>query len=115
MEILAIVKIIIALATIATGVASLLFPRSVKGFTGLSFEGSRGVAEIRAVLGGTFIGLGIAPLILAVPQTYIMLAITYSAIAVARLISMIVDHSLQSSNLISLAVEIVFAGLLFLS
>jgi hypothetical protein len=42
----------------------LFWPQSVTGFTGLSPESSRGITEIRAVLGGAFVGLGAAPLIL---------------------------------------------------
>jgi hypothetical protein len=114
MTILEVLKIIAAVGTIATGLVSLFRPRSVRGFTGLIAEGGRGVTEIRAVLGGAFIGLGAAPLILNAPAAYQMLGITYLAIAAARIPSMIVDQSVVSSNLISLAVEIIFGAILVL-
>jgi hypothetical protein len=104
--ILQIFKIIAAIATIATGALSLFAPQSVFGFTGLAAPGPRGITEIRAVLGGLFIGLGLAPFILREPATYRMLGIGYLAIAVVRLGSMFVDRSFQQSNYISLAVEI---------
>jgi hypothetical protein len=61
--ILQILKIIVAIGTIATGLISLIRPRSVTGFTGLVPKGPRGITEIRAVLGAFFVALGTVPLI----------------------------------------------------
>jgi hypothetical protein len=112
--ILQILKIIAAIATIATGALSLLAPQSVFGFTGLAAPGPRGITEIRAVLGGLFIGLGLAPFILREPATYRMLGVAYLAIALVRLVSLFVDKSFEQSNYISLAVEIAFGIVLML-
>jgi hypothetical protein len=106
MTFLAILKIIMAVGTIATGLISLIWPRSIQGFTGLSAPGPRGITEIRAVLGGVFLGLGVAPLVLDAPAAYQMLGITYLAIAVARIAGIALDRSYEQSNWISLAVEI---------
>ncbi len=114
MSFLEILKIVAAIATILTGLISLVRPRAVQGFTGLQAPGARGLAEIRAVLGGAFIGLGAAPLILGTPEAYRMLGITYLAIGAARVVGIVVDRSTESSNLISLAVEIVFGVILLL-
>ncbi|MBN1437883.1 MAG: DUF4345 family protein [Anaerolineales bacterium] len=114
MDILQILKIVAALATVATGLISLVKPRAIKGFTGLEATGPRGITEIRAVLGGLFIGLGLAPFILAVPQVYQMLGIAYLAIGAVRAVSMVLDRSVVQSNVISLAVEIVFGVILVL-
>ncbi len=114
MTFLEILQIVIAALTIVTGLISLLRPRSVLGFTGLAIPGPRGVSEIRAVLGGGFVGLGAAPLILGEPAAYQMLGIAYLAIGAARAASIVVDRSTDRSNLISLAVEIVFGVLLIL-
>jgi hypothetical protein len=111
MTFLEILKIVMAVGTIATGLISLVRPRAVQGFTGLSAPGPRGITEIRSILGGGFVGLGLAPLILGVPAAYQMLGITYLVIAVARIVGIILDRSLQASNWISLAVEIV-AGII---
>ena len=113
MTFLEILKIIMAVGTIATGLISLIRPRAVQGFTGLSAPGARGITEIRAVLGGGFIGLGLAPLILDAPAAYQMLGITYLAIAVARIAGLALDRSFEGSNWISLAVEIV-AGIILI-
>jgi hypothetical protein len=107
-----ILKIVVAVATLLTGLWAFVRPRSVTGFTGLAMPGPRGVSEVRAILGGLFIGLGLAPLIYTAPETYRMLGIGYAAIGAARLFSIIVDKSTERSNLISLAVEIIFAAIL---
>jgi hypothetical protein len=113
MTFLEILKAIMAVGTIATGLISLIWPRGVQGFTGLSAPGPRGITEIRAVLGGGFVGLGLAPLILGAPAAYQMLGITYLVIAVARIAGIILDKSYEGSNWISLGVEIV-AGIILI-
>jgi hypothetical protein len=109
-----ILQIIAAIGTIATGLVSLIRPRSVTGFTGLSASGPRGITEIRAVLGGFFVALGAIPLILNVPETYLMLGITYLVVAVVRTASMIIDKSVMQSNIISVIAEIIFGIILVL-
>ena len=111
MTFLEILKIVMAIGTIATGLISLIRPRAVQGFTGLSAPGPRGVTEIRAILGGGFVGLGLAPLILGVPAAYQTLGIVYLVIAVARIAGIALDKSFERSNWISLIVEIV-AGII---
>jgi hypothetical protein len=107
-----ILQIIAAIGTILTGLYSLLKPATLTGFTGLRPEGGRGITEIRAVLGGFFIALGVVPLILNSPVAYLMLGIAYLAVALVRGISMVVDKSVVQSNIISLVVEIVFGIIL---
>ena len=114
MTFLEILQVVFAVGTIVTGLVSLILPRSVQGFTGLSAPGPRGITEIRAVLGGAFIGLGLAPLVLGVQAAYQMLGITYLAIFVARSAGMVLDRSFEQSNWISLAVEIVAGVVLIL-
>ena len=111
MTFLEILKIVMAIGTIATGLISLIRPRAVQGFTGLSAPVPRGITEIRAILGGGFVGLGLAPLILGVPAAYQTLGIVYLVIAVARIAGIALDKSFERSNWISLAVEIV-AGII---
>jgi hypothetical protein len=112
MTVLQVLKVVAAVGTMATGVVSLIWPLSVTGFTGLGAEGGRGVTEIRAVLGAFFIALGAAPLILRVAETYRMLGIAYLVVAAVRAVSMFIDGSVVRSNVISLAVEIVFGIIL---
>jgi hypothetical protein len=107
-------QILAAIGTILTGLLSLIRPRAVKGFTGLSAESGRGITEIRSILGGVFVGLGAAPLILNAPAAYQTLGIVYLVVAGARAVSMFVDKSVVQSNIISLVVEIVFGVVLVL-
>jgi uncharacterized membrane protein len=113
MNFLMILKIIAAIATIATGLLALIKPTAVYGFTGLKADSVRGISEIRSIFGGLFIGLGAAPLFLGT-TAYQMLGITYLAIAVARLFSIVFDKSTEKSNLISLGIEIILGVILVL-
>jgi hypothetical protein len=113
MTVLGVLKIVGAVTTIIAGLASAVAPESITGFTGLAAAGSRGISEIRAVLGGVFIGVGAAPFILREPTVYRVLGVMYLFVAAVRLVSMFVDGALQSSNYISLAYE-VFFGIVFL-
>lgn len=105
-------QIIAAVGTILTGLFSLLKPGDIKGFTGVRAEGARGVTEIRAVFGGVFIALGVLPFF--VPSAYFVLGATYLTIGLIRAVSMFLDKSVERSNVVSLAVEIVFGVILCL-
>jgi len=106
---LLILKIILSLATAATGLLAFFKPDAVYGFTGLNAAGARGVSEIRAIFGGLFIALGVTPIVF---NQYRILGIAYLAIAAARVISIVIDKSYDQSNFISLAIEIVFGLIL---
>jgi hypothetical protein len=114
MDILQWIKVIAVVLTLLTGLYSLLQPKKIKGFTGLEASSPRAITEIRAVMGGTFVGLGIAALIFPIKEIYLTLGITYAAIALIRAVSMVVDKSIIKSNLISLATEVVLVVILFL-
>ena len=107
-----ILQIIAAIGTLLTGAVSLFKPESVTGFTGLCPEGGRGITEIRSILGGLFIALGVFPLIVNSPVAYTMLGVTYLGIAAVRAVSMFTDKSVVQSNIISLIVEIIFGVIL---
>ena len=113
MDIWTVLKIIAALATAATGLLALAKPSAAYGFTGLNPNGVRGVSEFRAIFGGLFIALGLAPLFLGT-VAYQMLGISYLGIAVARGFSIVFDKSYAQSNIISLAIEIVLGIVLII-
>jgi len=121
MSMLEILKILAAAATILTGLYSLARPRAVQGFTGLAMPGPRGVTEVRAVLGGAFIGIGAAPLLFhaldgaaAALVVYQALGIMYLVIAATRVLGMVLDRSWVQSNYVSLATEVVMGVVLVL-
>jgi len=111
---LQILKIVGGIATIITGVVSLFWPLKVPGFTGLEPNGGRGITEIRTILGALFVGLGAVVLYYRSPEAYMILGVTYLAMALVRGISIVVDRSAISSNIISFVVELVFGILLVL-
>ena len=113
MNILPIIKIIAAIVTILTGIYFLIKAKKIKYFTGLEPNTPVALTEIRAVMGGTFIGLGIAALIFPIPQVYKTLAVTYAVIAGIRVISMVIDKSIEKSNVIRLASEVILAFILY--
>jgi len=114
MNVLKYLQIIAVIATILTGLVSLVWPLKVQDFTGLTAPAGRGITEIRAILGALFIGLGIAVFVLGTRETYQMLGIMYLAIGGVRAVSMVIDNSVEGSNITSLVVEIVFGIILVL-
>ena len=114
MNLIDLLKIIAAVATIATGLFSLIKPLAVRSFTGLELPGPRGVTEIRAVLGGFFIVLGAVPLVFHSREMFLMLGLAYLGVALVRTVSIFWDKSFVQSNYISLAAEIVLGIILVL-
>ena len=114
MTLLEILKLAVGIATILTGLVSLIWPLRVRGFTGLDVNGGRGVTEIRSILGGVFVGLGGAVIILNDPAAYTTLGITYLVIAAVRTISMFIDKSVERSNVISVITEVIMGVILVL-
>jgi len=106
--VISILQIIAVIGTILTGLYSILAPTKIEGFTGIKPIGGRGITEIRSVFGGLFAGLGMATFFLDSAIAYPMLGIMYLAIGVIQAISMVLDKSIERSNIISLAVEILF-------
>jgi len=105
-------RYIAVLVTILTGLVSLFWPRKVLGFTGLEVSGARGITEIRSILGALFVALGGVVLYFSAPMAYQVLGITYLGVAVGRGISMGVDRSIVSSNIISLVAELALGVIL---
>ncbi|MGB9521434.1 MAG: DUF4345 family protein [Anaerolineales bacterium] len=111
MNFIMILKVLASIATVATGLLAFIKPSAAYGFIGLEPSGVRGVSEMRAIFGGLFIGLGIAPFFLGV-NTFRMLGIGYLAIALARAFSIVFDKSYAQSNIISLVTEIILGLIL---
>ena len=111
MDVLQILKMVAAAATVLTGLFAFLKPSAAYGFIGLKADGVRGVSEIRSIFGGLFIALGVLPFILG-ETAILVLGYGYLAIALARLFSILVDKSYAQSNWISLGIEIVLGVIL---
>jgi hypothetical protein len=105
-----VLQIIAAVGTILTGLFALIKPADITGFTGIRPEGGRGITEVRAIFGGVFIALGFLPFF--VPAAYTVLGVSYLVVGLVRAVSMFLDKSVVQSNVISLAVEIIFGIIL---
>ena len=112
MIVLTVLKYVSVVVTLATGLISIFWPKSIKGFTGLEASSPRAISEIRAVMGGVFVGLGVAAFLFNTPEVYKMLGIGYAFIAGIRGVSIVVDRSTDRSNIISLITEVVLALIL---
>jgi hypothetical protein len=112
--ILTILKWIAAVGTALTGVALTLRPQSVNSFTSLEAVNDRGVTEIRAIFGGLFIGLGLAPLVFNSPEMFQLVGYGYLGAAIVRAVGIVIDRSGNGSNYITLIVEAVFGVILVL-
>ncbi len=112
MIVLTVLKYVSVVVTLATGLISIIWPKSIKGFTGLEASSPRAISEIRAVMGGVFVGLGAAAFLLNTHEVYQMLGIGYALIAGVRAVSIVVDRSTDRSNIISLVTEVVLALIL---
>lgn len=99
--------------TVIAGLFALLNPQRAVSLTGLVPQGGRGLTEIRAVMGGLYIALGVTPFFLG-EVTFTMLGIAYLAIGLVRLVSIFVDKSGTQSNWASLALEVVLGVILVL-
>jgi hypothetical protein len=108
------VKVIVAVATMAFGAMSIVSPSAAERFTGLTADGPRGVSEIRAVLGGLFLGLGLAALIYRSSAAFGTVGIGYLLIGVVRAASIYFDRAPTPTNWVSLAAEVVFGILLLI-
>ena len=80
----------------------------------LAPNGGRGITEIRSILGGVFVGLGVMALVLNSRDAFFMLGATYLMVALVRLVSMFVDKSVERSNVISVVTEVFFGLVLVL-
>lgn len=112
MSFVEILKILAAVSTTVVGLVVAALPRSVSFFTGIAFPENKSVTEIRAALGGVFIGLGLAPFVLGAPAAYEVLGLVYAIIAGLRVLSMIIDDAFVPWNFANLFFEVLFAVLL---
>jgi len=113
MTVMKVIHLVIAVVTVGFGLLSVLAPKAALRFTGLAAPAGRGISEVRAVLGGVFVGLGIAALLYQTKAAFGTAGIVYLAIALVRIVSIYLDDASTGSNWGSLAFEVV-CGILLL-
>lgn len=100
---LAIIKIIVAAASLLFGLVALWNPKRTAESAFLKADTANGEAEIRASWGGTFLGLGLAALLLRDPEAYMLFGIAYAVTAGVRLVTWALNR-----NLVNRTVLIIF-------
>ena len=110
---LQIFQYIACIITSIAGLYALLSPAKAVALTGLTPNGGRGLTEIRCVMGGLYIALGVIPFFLG-GVAFTVLGIAYLTVGVVRLVSIFIDRSATPSNWGSFAMEIVLGALLVL-
>lgn len=116
MSITSLIKLGIAVFTLGIGAYAFFLPKAAARFTGLSgsADSPRGMSEVRAVLGGAFIGAGLLPFLYGNTGA-VGLGIIYLAIGITRTLSIArLDQDRSPSSLISVGSEYLFAALLIL-
>jgi len=107
------IKVLLAVATMAFGAMSIVSPPAAERFTGLTAAGPRGISEVRAVLGGLFVGLGLAAIIYRSSHAFGTVGIGYLAVGIVRAVSIYIDRAPTPTNWLSLGFELAF-GIVFL-
>lgn len=96
-----------ALATIIVGLGLMLVPVRFMRFLGLEPLGSsgKGISEVRGAFGGSWVGIGVACILLAQPFTYFALGLAFFFAVVGRLISFVFDRSFNMHCVVATLVE----------
>jgi len=112
MDFIQIIKWVAVALTLCFGLYAMIKPNALKRAAGLEATGPGGITEIRSLIGGTFVGLAVAAVILNSNTAFTMLGICYAAIAAIRIISMVLDKSVSRIGTLNLAIETILAILL---
>ncbi|MGB1235396.1 MAG: DUF4345 family protein [Planktomarina sp.] len=81
-----------ALTTIAFGAFGFLAPRyTLTALDLVTTNTTMGLSEMRASVGGLFVALGVAALIINAPWVYVAIGIAYTGAAIGRIVSLIFD------------------------
>lgn len=103
-----------ASVTVLMGCLGLFFPKRAATFTGLKAVTDPGRSEFRSTFGGLFLFAGMAPLILTMPATFLVLGLSWAGAAVGRVVSILVDNADTPKNRIAAAFEAAIATLLLI-
>jgi Domain of unknown function (DUF4345) len=103
-----------AIITITFGILGLCFPNKASKLTGLMPTNKASFAEFRGTLGGSFLVMGIMPIVTAHPMAYLITGLFWMGAAFGRIVSIILDNGFkEQKNNVSVFGE-AFFGLLLL-
>jgi Domain of unknown function (DUF4345) len=88
-----------AIFTMVLGIGGLLKPLMVAKLVGLAPSEPHGISEIRATLGGFFIGLGGFAVYSQNTVIYGAIGVGWVGAAIARIFSLIIDQKINKQNI----------------
>lgn len=89
---------LVAIATVLIGLTLMAAPARMGGLLGLAPVGgnNNGLSEIRGPVGGVWVGMGLACLLLAQPFTYFALGMAFVIAVVGRIVSFFADRTFNA-------------------
>lgn len=102
-----------AAVTALFGLAMLLAPRAVLRLLRLQPvpERPEAVGEVRATLGGFYLGAGLSAILFAQPLIYLALGLCWALAAFGRFVSMLSDRGNTAYNWLRLVIEAALGGM----
>lgn len=109
-----IINYLVAILTLGLGAFSMFLPkRAMVALDLRAGDTTMGLSEVRASVGGLWLFIALGALLFNSTEGYLMLAIGYTGAGLGRLISIVKDSPPMKKALLFLAVEVIFAALLF--
>ncbi|MFT6225133.1 MAG: hypothetical protein ACJA1F_002994 [Paracoccaceae bacterium] len=109
-------NILAALLTIAFGAFGFVAPRFTMDVLDLKdTESTMGLSEMRASVGGLFVGMGLFMLVFPAPMVLVTAGVAYAGAALGRVVSLVLDAPPRGKLLLYFAVEAGLAAWLVLA
>ncbi|EFL89602.1 DUF4345 family protein [Ahrensia sp. R2A130] len=102
----------VALIALAGGLVTLLDPRRIMAWTGLSLTPGRafGLSELRGPLGGFYVGVALY-IILSTPRPYIILTLAFGFACLGRVLAFVLDGVRSRENVLAATGDAILATL----
>jgi len=102
----------VALIALAGGLVTLLDPRRIMAWTGLSLTPGRmfGLSELRGPLGGFYVGVALY-IILSTPRPYIILTLAFGFACFGRILAFALDGVRSRENVFAATGDAILATL----
>ena len=102
-----------ALISLGLGLFGMLYPRGAAAMVGICLNPAlpHSISEIRATYGGIFIGISGTALATGSSGAFLSLGMAWSAAALARILSMLMDDALNGKNTGGVVMEAVLGAM----
>ena len=100
----------VALIALVGGLVTLLDPRRIMAWTGLSLTPGRmfGLSELRGPLGGFYVGVALY-IVLSTPRPYIILTLAFGFACFGRVLAFVLDGVRSRENVLSVVGDAILA------